>query len=105
MAKRPKRARTERRKADRAKDKLALAARRLHELEPGGSPERPIPLASASVVDVDATGRRCGVCGSDVRLEDHEVIEHQGSRLRAARTRCKQCGAVWRWFYRVAAPN
>ncbi len=105
MKKKPKRSRALRREADREQEKLAGAARRLHALEAGGSAEHPLELPSASVVEVDALGRRCGACGGDVKLVEHTVIEHEGRRLRVGRVSCKLCRAEWRWFYRIAAPN
>lgn len=105
MTKKPKRARTARREADREQQKLGSAARRLHELEPGGSPDHPLEVPTPSVVEVDATSRRCGACGGETRLVDHTVAEHDGRRLRVVRVTCKGCRAEWRWFYRIAAPN
>ena len=105
MAKKPKRARAERREADRAQEKLAHAARKLVALEPGGSPDRPLEIESASVVETDAGSQPCSVCGGAALVLDHRVLEHQGRRLRVAALRCKQCGEAWNRYYWIAAPN
>ncbi len=105
MTKKPKRSRTVRRQADREQEKRAAAARKLVTLEPGGAPDRPVELASASVVDTDATSQTCLVCGGSPLLLDHTVLEHQGRRLRVAKLRCKLCGETWARYYRIAAPN
>ena len=105
MTKKPKRTRTARREADREQGKLAAAARKLHALEPGGSPALPLTVPSPSVVEIDATSRACGACGGETKLVDHEVVEHETGRVRAVRVTCKMCRAEWRWFYRIAAPN
>jgi hypothetical protein len=105
MAKKPKRARAVRREADRAQEKLAQTARKLVALEPGGSPERPIEIESASVVETDAGSQPCSVCGGSALVLDHRVLEHQGRRLRVASLRCKQCGEAWNRYYWIAAPN
>lgn len=90
-----KRARTERRERERALAKLAHARTRLAALEAGGAPERPIEVASASVVEVHAASLPCAACGElGVRVEEH--VAEQG--LRAARVRCPRCGyarSVW----------
>jgi hypothetical protein len=104
MSKKPKRPRTMKREADRSVEKLQRDARKVYELEPGGAPERPITLASPSQVEVDAEGRMCPACGGRVRLlEPHAVLEHQGERLRVARTQCILCREAWSRYYRVGA--
>jgi hypothetical protein len=105
MAKKQKRARSVRREADRAQEKLAATARKLVALEPGGSPDRPIEIESASVVETDAGSQPCSICGGSPQVLDHRVLEHQGRRLRVAALRCKQCGEAWSRYYWIAAPN
>lgn len=85
-----KRARTERRKMDRDREKLADAREQLARISPGGSPERPLVVESASVVEPRALALGCARCGGELRLEDHAAV--QG--LRRVRARCRPCGAV-----------
>lgn len=106
MAKKP-RPRTQRRETERAIGKLQDARERLFELEPGGSPERALPVASPAIVEVHAESVPCPRCGSK-----HEVLEHvaatvAGVRLREARLRCRQCGTKRSLWFRIndVGPN
>jgi len=84
-----KRARTERRERERAAVKLAEARIKLARLEAGGTPEHPIDVTSASVVEPHASSLPCASCGEQgVRIEEH--VAEQG--LRIARVRCPKCG-------------
>lgn len=101
MAK-PKRGRTVRREADRSVEKLSVAARKLYLLSPGGAPAHPLTLTSPSQVEVDAEGMPCPACGLRLRITGpHEVVEHEGRRLRVARLQCTNCQQKWDRFYRV----
>lgn len=112
MAKRRPRARTERRAAERAHAKLAEARLKLAALEPGGSPERPIEVTSASVVEVHAAGLPCAACGARTRVEEHAVAaapsEREGAgasrTLRVARVRCSRCGLARDVYFRIGTP-
>jgi hypothetical protein len=71
---------------------------RLAQHEPGGSPERPIAVESASMVEPRARGLPCAACGAGVRVEEHVAEVVDGVRLRIARVLCDQCHvrrAVW----------
>jgi hypothetical protein len=92
MGKKP-RPRTERREAVRAKEKLARVREKLARLEAGGSPERPIPLESASQVEVHASSLRCTTCDGDLRIEEHLARTIGDQRLRLVRLVCPRCGA------------
>jgi hypothetical protein len=97
-----KRPRTERRERERAAVKLAEARLKLARLEPGGSPERPIEVDSASVVEPHALAIGCAACGEATRLEEHGVVHVPGARsLRVARVRCSRCGARREIFFRL----
>ena len=79
-------------------------ADKLVELSPGGSPERPVQLASASQVEVEALAGPCPFCGERLRLEGpHEVESHGGERLRVARLVCGACRARLSRYYRLGA--
>lgn len=93
-----RRDRTERREAERAAKKLARARLKLAVHEPGGSPDRPIEVTSASVIEVHAKGTPCAACGEHgVRVEEHEAREG----LRIVDVLCPRCGARRDVFYRI----
>ncbi len=93
-----KRARAERREAERRAEKLARSRLKLSALEPGGAPDRPIDVSSASVIEPHATSLPCPACGaSGVRLEEHAA--EQG--LRVARVRCARCGTARAIWFRI----
>lgn len=98
-----KRARAERRLAEREAEKLARARLRLAALEAGGSPERPIELASASVVEPHAASLPCAACGaSGVRVEEHTVrTSADGGLVRVVRVYCPRCGVRRDVFFRI----
>lgn len=86
------RKRTERRTAERAavkgaKERLALAAKL-----PGGSPQLPLRVTSASLVEPTALGEPCVVCGAHMLLVDHEARVVEGTSLRIVTAKCHDCG-------------
>lgn len=101
MTKKPKRARSARREADRDVVKLRSAIEKSYALEAGGSRERPIELASAAQVEPDAESRACPYCAGGMWAQGHDVVEHAGARLRVARLVCKSCHTRWDRFYRL----
>lgn len=105
MAKKPKRARTIRREAQRAAADLVAKRERLFELEAGGSPERPIDVDAASVVETRARSVRCPRCGGEHRVVEHAAVVVQGSRLREARLLCHQCGSRRSLWFRLPVIN
>jgi hypothetical protein len=99
MAKKSGRARTARRAADRDAVRLRKDIDRVYQAEQGGSPDRPIQLASASEVEPDAGSRRCPYCGARMRVTGHDATEHAGRRLRVASLTCDACRSTWsRWY-------
>lgn len=105
MARKPKRARTVRREAER--DALALARdrERLFALERGGSPERPIDISAASVVEVSARAVQCPRCDGRHHLDEHVAVTVSGVRLREARLVCRECGSRRSLWFRLAELN
>jgi hypothetical protein len=93
------RPRTERRRRARDLTKLADARQKLARISPGGAPERPVVVASASVVESSAEDLGCARCEGATRAEEHDAV----SGLRRVRTRCKQCGAVRVVWLQIAA--
>jgi DNA-directed RNA polymerase subunit RPC12/RpoP len=106
MARKPKRARTVRREAQR--DALAFARdrERLFALDRGGSPEQPIDISATSVVEVRASATACPRCGGRHRLEEHAAVTTaSGARLREARLVCSACGSRRSLWFRLLEPN
>lgn len=96
--KKPVSARTERRGAERLAQKEVAARVAIVRASEGGSPERPISVASAAVIDVRATSLGCGVCGGDLRLLDHEVA----GELRITTCECRECSTRRTTYFRLA---
>jgi len=92
------RPRTRERALARAGEKLVRQKEKLFLLEDGGTPERPILVASPVVVELKAAALACPRCGATVRMEEHRAPTVGGVRLREAVVRCPRCGAersVW----------
>lgn len=96
-----KRARTERREAERAAVKQAKVGLRLSALEAGGSADRPIEVTSASVIEPHAASIPCAACGAGVRVEEHRAE----ASLRVVAVRCPQCGVTRELYFRIAQLN
>lgn len=94
-----KRERTKRREVLRGLDKLAGVREKLAALEPGGSPERPLEVESASQVEVRAAALPCLRCESALRIGEHRSTVHpRAGALREVELACRACGAkrtVW----------
>lgn len=59
---------------------------------PGGSPEYPIEVASAAVIEPRACSLPCPRCGSPAHVDEHAVDGHGKQRLRVTQMRCGTCG-------------
>ena len=92
MAKKPKRARTIRREAQRVALGIAGDREKLFKLGAGGSPERPIEVDSAAVVEVRALVVNCPRCAGEHTLVEHAAVTSvRGERLREVRLACRSC--------------
>lgn len=100
MAKKP-RSRTKLRENARTVTKLQSARQRLFELEVGGSPERPLPVLSAAVVEAHAESVPCPRCDGKQEVVEHVAVTISGIRLREARLRCRQCGMTRSLWFRI----
>jgi hypothetical protein len=91
------------RKARRAKDretvKDARQRLRLALLEPGGSAERPLGVATSHLVEPVAASMPCPVCGGSVRVLEHVVQD----RLRVAHVQCSMCNVARSIYFRIEA--
>lgn len=105
MARKPKRARTVRREAERSALALAQNRERLFALERGGSPERPIEIPAASVVEVSASAVECPRCSGRHHLDEHLAVTVAGVRLREARLTCRECGTHRSLWFRLPELN
>ena len=95
------RPRTLRRADERAALSLADDRERLFQLEPGGTPERPIEVSSASVVEAQALSMPCPRCAGVHDLVEHVAITKGSVRLREVRLACRQCGSRRSVFFRL----
>lgn len=104
---RPESARTRERAAQRTQDRWVAERERLFALEAGGSSQRPLEVASASVVEAHALAVACPRCLGPHELVEHAAVALHGVRLREARLCCRQCGVTRSMFFRlrIAAPN
>jgi hypothetical protein len=98
-----KRARTERREAEREAAKLSRVRMKLAALEAGGAPDRPIEVASASIVEPHASSMPCPACGApNVRVEEHIAATLEGDRrLRVTKVICPRCSARRDVYFRI----
>lgn len=103
--KRPPRLRSLRRALERDQDKLAAARRRLIALEVGGTPGRPIEVASAAVIEARAASVACPDCAGQLRAKDHEAREHEGELVREVTLTCARCGATLAQYFRIVPPR
>jgi hypothetical protein len=99
-----KRARTERRALERRLEKLAEARRKLIALEPGGTPERPIDVSSAAIVEPRAESFACPDCEGPMRTQEHVALGSAVARVRAVMLRCRSCSASLRVYFRIVTP-
>ena len=76
MKKKPRnlRARTAARVVQRSEQKVQGLRHKLAELEPGGSREHPIEVASASVIEPRAESFPCLRCNAHTRAATHESV-------------------------------
>jgi hypothetical protein len=102
-----KSARAERRERERSLEKLHRQREKLAALEPGGSPERPVDLESASLVEPRARAEPCLRCGGEMRSVEHRAEALDRRRLRIAVARCARCGHARTFYFRLvpSAPS
>jgi DNA-directed RNA polymerase subunit RPC12/RpoP len=98
------RARTARRHSERRLEKLARDRARLAKLEAGGSPERPIEVASSAVVDMRVAELRCTRCEAPLRSQGDVAIASSAHVLRKVDAACVRCGERRIVYVRVVHP-
>jgi hypothetical protein len=72
---------------------------------PGGAPERPIDVASPSVVEATARSMPCPLCGGELRVNEHAARTIGGERLRLAYVTCAGCASPRALYFRIKAPS
>lgn len=96
------RARRARREKERA---LRKEVRRVEELAgrlPGATPELPIDVAAASVVEVKARATRCPQCGGELQLTGDRAETTPRGVLREIALACRICRAPRTMWFRIA---
>lgn len=96
--KKPLSARGERRSNERLSQKEIDARKAIVRASEGGSPERPMQIASSAVVEVRALSLGCGVCGGELRLRDHRI---EGD-LRITVSDCRDCATARTTYFLLA---
>jgi hypothetical protein len=101
---RPPRARRQQREQQRALGKSVRQLERLAAEMPGGSPERPIDVASASVVETKARAIRCVQCDAiEMELRGDRATSTARGVLRELAMVCRQCHAPRAVWFRITA--
>ncbi|MBM4358866.1 MAG: hypothetical protein FJ096_12250 [Deltaproteobacteria bacterium] len=99
-----KRARSARREAERAAEKLVRDRRKLHALEPGGAVDNPIEVSSASVIEPHGRSLPCARCGPHLRIVDQSARVLGGLVRRVLVLECARCGEPRVAHYAIVAP-
>jgi hypothetical protein len=100
---RPPRPRRQQREQQRALRKTVRQLERLAAELPGGSPERPIEVASASVVETKARAIPCVQCEAiEMELRGDRATSTARGILRELAMVCRQCHAARAVWLRVA---
>lgn len=98
------RPRTERRVRERAAREIVRDRQKLALLSDGGTPERPIEVASASVIAPRVRSTPCPLCEGTLRLDDESAGTRGGRLVHAAHVSCVSCGVARVLWFRVAPP-
>lgn len=74
---------------------------------PGALPSASIEVASAATIEPIVEREPCVACGGAMHVDEHEVEDHGGGRLRRVDARCGSCSRpTTTWFrVRVSLPN
>jgi hypothetical protein len=73
----------------------------------GALPSGALEVASAAAIEPRAEREPCPWCGGALHVDQHEVEEHAGDRLRRVDARCGSCSRVTTTWFRIRAhqPN
>ena len=70
----------------------------------GGSPERPMPVSTAAVIEVRAAATACLHCGGTLDLVAHDAQVYQGQPVRRVQLLCRGCHAPRLLWFRIEMP-
>jgi hypothetical protein len=101
---RPPRPRRQQRERDRA---LRREVRRVEQLAgklPGASPDNPIDVASASLVETQARATACVQCGGELELRGDRATSTPRGVLREIALACRRCHAPRTLWFRITPP-
>jgi hypothetical protein len=96
--------RAQRRAEGRRDAKIVRERERLATLEPGGTPQRPIEVVTAALVEPKARSIPCPVCRASVRVADHTACTVDGVPLRLAHVACPMCGHARVVYFVIREP-
>jgi hypothetical protein len=96
-----KRPRSQRRDDERALRKEVGVRQRLVAAGPGGAPDRPLVVSSASVIEGQARSSPCIQCGGQLDLRQHAAA---AASLRQVKLICRLCHAPRELWFRIEAP-
>jgi hypothetical protein len=105
---RPPRPRRQQRQEQRALRKNVRQRERLGSELPGGVPERPIDVASASIIETKARATPCIQCGAtEMEIRGDRATSTARGLLRETALVCRHCHAPRAIWFRVAgnSPN
>jgi hypothetical protein len=94
--------RTKRREQERALRKLVRDTEELAGELPGGTPERPIDVAAASIVEAKARATPCIQCEGDLDLRSDRATSTARGVLREVALVCRRCHVPRTLWFRVA---
>jgi hypothetical protein len=97
------RPRTLDRAQERKREKLYQARVKLALLDAGGSPERPLDVSSASVLELRAEAEPCLRCGDVARCNEHTTHQGPNGLLRLLKLECRNCGTERSLYFRIVA--
>jgi len=100
----PPRPRRKRREQERALRKQVRRTEALAGELPGGAPDRPIDVTSASVVEGKARGTPCIQCGGELELRGDRATSTARGILREIALICRRCHAPRTLWYRIRPP-
>jgi hypothetical protein len=98
------RLRNKRREQERALRKQVRLTERLAGQLPGASPDRPIDVPSASVVEGRARATPCVQCEGDMELRGDRATSTARGILREIALACRRCHTPRTLWFRIAPP-
>lgn len=101
---RPPRPRRQRREQERTLRKQVREREELAAQLPGGSAERPIEVAAASVIEGKARATLCIQCEGDLELRGDRAVSTARGVLREIALACRRCHTPRTLWFRIVPP-